>query len=222
MNKDFFDEHAARETFERFLFEMDDRIEGLQAAAAARNLTLDLSLESLSELESFIEDTMSRTPTTNHKESLLITAGRYLGEVVRERHGGRQRHDQRRDERERQSRQAVPGDSRRTGVAGGAGVGGARRQHEQGLRGEKSMERTVRSWAIAFKVSNAQHGSNFSYGMCPGLVVGRLRQIPSVRSDFVAEVVPEPCVSVQRLKGLMEAGLYCPHGDQQCPGDLGE
>ena len=31
---------------------------------------------------------MSRTPTTNHKESLLITAGRYLGEVVRERFGG--------------------------------------------------------------------------------------------------------------------------------------
>jgi hypothetical protein len=83
------DENAARETFEKFLFDMDERIEGLRAAAAARDFDLDLSLESLSALEAFVQETLSLTPPPIDQESLIVAAGRYLGEVVRERFGGK-------------------------------------------------------------------------------------------------------------------------------------
>ena len=89
MNPNSFDEAAALETFEQFLFEMDQRVEALQEAAVARGFTLDMTVGSLNDLEAFLEEVSRATPPAIDMESLNVLGGRYLGEVVCAQYGGK-------------------------------------------------------------------------------------------------------------------------------------
>ena len=85
MNPDI-DRHDAQAQFDRFVFQMDDRIEALQTFAAA--FDLDLGIDSLERLEAFFSAHRDAPPDGLDETDLIVLCGRYLGEVVRTNFGG--------------------------------------------------------------------------------------------------------------------------------------
>ncbi|MCU1720533.1 hypothetical protein [Pseudomonas sp. 5P_5.1_Bac1] len=72
------------EKFQAFIFEMDDVLEIFLMEAAAEGFSLDYSVSSLDELESYINYLDARYP----EERFFSRCSRYLGEVFRKSMGG--------------------------------------------------------------------------------------------------------------------------------------
>jgi len=83
-----FNPEQAQEIFEQFLIIMDDQIEWLVAQAQVRGIDLDGSLENLDRLE-VLYTTMAATLPVDEQDALRVVFARYLGDVVRQRHGGK-------------------------------------------------------------------------------------------------------------------------------------
>jgi hypothetical protein len=73
------------ETFEHFLFEMDDVLEAFLSEASAAGFHLDCSLDSVDALEKYVVS----QPDGGKNSRLQNRAARYLGEVFRKSVGGK-------------------------------------------------------------------------------------------------------------------------------------
>ncbi|WP_152249346.1 hypothetical protein [Xanthomonas maliensis] len=72
------------EKFQEFVFEMDDALEGLIAAAAAEGISLDYSIDSINSLEVLIDFFYGKPDATRN----ITRCSRYLGEIFRREIGG--------------------------------------------------------------------------------------------------------------------------------------
>jgi len=79
---------AELEKFDHFLMIMDDQLEGLEDKANDYGISLTLTPESFDKLE-LLFDKMSEGADKEARIDLIITFGRYLGEIVRETYGGK-------------------------------------------------------------------------------------------------------------------------------------
>jgi hypothetical protein len=77
-----------REKFDRFIFIMDDQLEGLEKIAEPYGIQLTREMDSLEKLEALF-DTVTAGSPSEKKNELSVTFGRYLGEIVRETFGGK-------------------------------------------------------------------------------------------------------------------------------------
>lgn len=89
MTKRTVDREAAREAFDDFLMRMDDQLEALQDDAETYGIRLDFNADNLHDLERYFDFAAADDAKTVDRDSLIVTCGRYLGEVVRLRYGGK-------------------------------------------------------------------------------------------------------------------------------------
>lgn len=80
----------ANEDFDNFLFKMDDQIDSLSDQAERHGIQLDLTMDSLEELESLFF-TLADNAYEEARESLIVTFSRYVGEIIRTSYGGKWR-----------------------------------------------------------------------------------------------------------------------------------
>lgn len=80
---------AAHEAFARFLQEMDERLQRLEFLTDARDLDLDYAEAGLGDFETLFEALLDEAQAGDgDTTTVIVTAARYLGEVVRRTHGG--------------------------------------------------------------------------------------------------------------------------------------
>jgi len=82
------DKQKARESFENFLIEMDDRLDGVREEAERVHVDLDMSVSDFDRLESLF-DKLSAGMSDDKKKDLVVSLGRYLGELVCHLYGGK-------------------------------------------------------------------------------------------------------------------------------------
>ncbi|GGY55927.1 hypothetical protein [Pseudoduganella albidiflava] len=78
----------ALEIFDNFIFEMDDRIEAIEAEAEKHGLHLTHTMDSLEKIE-LLFFKLTRDASEDDRESLIISFGRLIGEIVRIEYNGR-------------------------------------------------------------------------------------------------------------------------------------
>ena len=76
------DRMRAEDIFQQFLIIMDDQIEWLEDQAKDRGIELSMSPTSFGNLEKLF-DLMSESQSEDYISRLVVTFGRYLGEIVR-------------------------------------------------------------------------------------------------------------------------------------------
>lgn len=77
-----------QESFDRFIFIMEDQLEGLEEKAESHGVTLTRDLNGLEKLEQLFDE-ITVGALREGKNELSVTFGRYLGEIVRETFGGK-------------------------------------------------------------------------------------------------------------------------------------
>jgi hypothetical protein len=79
----------ANDAFDDFLFLMDDQIEGLQREGMRHGVSLDMTDASIGRLERLFDLLVPDKGPEAGRSGHVVLFGRYLGEVMRLRHGGR-------------------------------------------------------------------------------------------------------------------------------------
>lgn len=77
----------ACEEFDDFLVVMDDQLDRLEDKASGHGVQLDLTMNSLENLESLFF-TLADNADEDRRESLIVTFARHVGEIVRISYGG--------------------------------------------------------------------------------------------------------------------------------------
>ena len=83
-----FEKAEAEEVFDNFLFIMDDQIETLELEAEKRDISLDLDMENLENLEKLFFE-VTKNCTEDDKQGWIVTFARYVGEIVIASFGGK-------------------------------------------------------------------------------------------------------------------------------------
>lgn len=83
------DPQQALEVFDDFIFRMDDQVEGLMRDGMRHGVVLDLTDASVGRLERLFDLMAPADAPADLRSSLVVTFGRYLGEVMRLNHAGR-------------------------------------------------------------------------------------------------------------------------------------
>lgn len=82
------DTTKAKEDFDNFLFTMDDQLEAIEAEARDRGINIELTVDSLENLESLFF-ALAEKSNDDERESLIVSFARYVGEIVRTTYNGR-------------------------------------------------------------------------------------------------------------------------------------
>lgn len=77
----------AREKFDNFLMIMDDQLEAIEAEARSRGIALELTIDSLENLEKLFFD-VTKNSSEEEKQGWIVTFSRYLGEIARVNYSG--------------------------------------------------------------------------------------------------------------------------------------
>lgn len=84
-----FDSSAALKQFDDFIFSMSDQIEGLESLAEESEFDLQVDIVCLDTLERLFDVLAPVTADIETKNGMIVTFGRYLGEIFRTAYGGK-------------------------------------------------------------------------------------------------------------------------------------